>query len=164
MQLLQECSTRWTEYLTKLLPYGSCWVNAISRYVTIAADPDAFLERAEASVKAAQLSKAKSLLQPMVEDRGWPWPLIEQLIDEAETIEQVDAIIADPDAFLQGAKERVAAERRKLRWRKLRALVPFYATHDPTATVSPAAHSRVSAEEKLIVSHVLRPAWAAMLA
>ena len=79
-------------------------VDSIEEIQALIADPSAFMERAKAAVLAALVAKAKSMLQTKVESRGWPWPPVEQLVDEVDSMEEVEALIADPSAFMERAK------------------------------------------------------------
>ena len=64
------------------------------------ADFDAFLAKALASSVAGLITLLKGKIQPYCEDMGLPWAVVEPAIDAVDTVEELQAAIADMDTFL----------------------------------------------------------------
>ena len=64
-------------------------------------------DSASDAARGAAKAKAKALVKEEVVKRKWPWEPIEELLDELDSLEEIEAIISDPETFMARAKEVV---------------------------------------------------------
>ena len=125
------------------LPWGAVEgqieeIDSIAEVKAAINDPEAFLKRAVFALgRDVLLEKLKKKLQPMVESRGLPWPIVEELLENIDSQEEVESMAEDPEAFLRmvadggiqlmvfkvGTMLRPMVERRGLPWALLETLI-----------------------------------------
>jgi len=67
----------------------------------IAADPGMLLKKVSSLGLEVAMAKACEVLQPLVAKRGIPWAPVSKLLDEVDSLGELESIASDPDAFLK---------------------------------------------------------------
>jgi fructose-specific component phosphotransferase system IIB-like protein len=76
----------------------------------VMSDVDGFLKKVSSILIDELMVKAKAMVQPCVEARGWPWPPVEKVLEEIDTPEKLQAVVADVDGFLKKVSSVVIDE------------------------------------------------------
>jgi hypothetical protein len=96
----------------------------------VMSDVDGFLKKVSSILIDELMVKAKAMVQPCVEARGWPWPPVEKVLEEIGSVDELQAARADPETFLGKMKdialEAVMAKARTTLRRHARTMLKQY--------------------------------------
>ena len=120
-------------------------------------NPAAFFERLITSVgpaaKKLLIAKVRSKLEPVVEKQGLEWCDVEPALELVDSMEELEAAIADPEAFLQSLAQSMGPAAKKIALAKLRPrLEPLLEKQGlEWADVAPALEEVRSGAEAMLV-------------
>ena len=76
-------------------------IDTVEEMEAAVADPEAFLKRAADLAIEAMLPKLLDTVRPLAASRSLPFDQVEKLAHEIDTVEEMEAAVADPEAFLK---------------------------------------------------------------
>merc|ERR1719506_3282421 len=99
-------------------------VDSVQKLKAAISDPDGFLRRLEHSAgpaaKKLLTAKLRPKLEPHVEKQGLEWDDVVPALELVDSVEELEAALADPEAFLQSLAHSMGPAAKKLLVAKLR--------------------------------------------
>ena len=81
-------------------------VDEMAELQAVIADPTELLTKAADAALAVLIDKAKEKLEPICQKNSVPWGVVQQVLDEIDTVDELTAALSAPDDLMKKAKSR----------------------------------------------------------